>query len=97
MTQNIGAHIESVARHYWGEPTSAKRNELRWGTFGSRSVDLRKGTWFDHEAQEGGGVVDLVKREEGASLTPVSDVLQKKFGIDKKVQERIKPARSEGI
>jgi hypothetical protein len=92
MTQNIGAHIESVARHYWGEPTSAKRNELRWGTFGSRSVDLRKGTWFDHEAQEGGGVIDLVKREEGASLTPVSDVLQKKFGIDKKVQERIKPA-----
>ena len=37
--------------------------ELRWGTNGARCVDIAKGTWFDHEAKQGGGVIDLLKRE----------------------------------
>jgi putative DNA primase/helicase len=59
--------IEPVARRLWGEPNAAlsNRNELRWGTRGSRSVDLAKGTWFDHESNEGGGNFDLIKRETG--------------------------------
>ena len=52
---NIAAYIEQIARHYWGEPKEKRGHELRWGTHGSRSVDLRKGTWFDFEANEGGG------------------------------------------
>ena len=43
--------------------TTRTAKELRWGTNGARSVDVAKGTWFDHEANEGGGVVDLLKRE----------------------------------
>src|SRR5262245_4638636 len=38
-------------------------HELRWGERGSLSVDTRKGVWRDHETGEGGGTLDLVKRE----------------------------------
>lgn len=58
---------EAVARHLWGEPNAkqSKKTELRWGKNGSRSLVVEKGTWFDNEAKEGGGVLDLVKREKG--------------------------------
>lgn len=57
---------EQVARHFWGDPTpkhSKPGKELRWGKNGSKSLRLDKGTWYDNEAKEGGGVLDLVKRE----------------------------------
>ena len=52
-----------VARALLGEPTSRTRSELRYGRRGSLSVRLDSGTWFDFEAGEGGGVLDLVRRE----------------------------------
>jgi len=57
--------MPDVARHFWGEPNRrhSSPKELRWGTNGARSVDVGKGTWFDHEAKEGGGVIDFLKRE----------------------------------
>ena len=57
--------IADVAKHFWGEPNRrhSKKSELRWGTNGARSVDIAKGTWFDHEAKQGGGVIDLLRRE----------------------------------
>lgn len=56
-----------VACHLLGEPNWAlsSAKELRFGTRGSISVDLIKGTWFDHEAGVGGGVLDLIRREKG--------------------------------
>jgi len=69
MTDNIdfAALISPVARKLWGEPNAALSSgkNLRWGTNGSRSVDLNKGVWHDHETNEGGGTLDLVKREIG--------------------------------
>lgn len=65
---DLGSHIGAVAQALWGEPNrrmSTPGKELRYGTNGSRSVDLQKGTWFDHEAEEGGGVLDLIKKEKG--------------------------------
>lgn len=61
FTQIIGP----LARSFFGEPNPAysSEHELRYGARGSLSVDLRKGTWFDHEAGEGGGALDLVTRE----------------------------------
>src|SRR5947209_2544524 len=51
-----------VARHLLGEPNDnlSTKDELRFGTRGSMKIDLPKGTWFDHEAGQGGGVLDLV-------------------------------------
>lgn len=55
--------IEPLARHFWGEPNEqqSKPGEMRFGAHGSKSVDLDKSTFYDHEALRGGGVLDLVK------------------------------------
>ena len=55
--------IEPVARALLGEPNErlSKPDELRFGTHGSVAVDLAKGTFYDHEANHGGGVLDLVR------------------------------------
>ena len=60
---NYTALMEPVARYLWGAPKTRSSTELRWGTRGSRAVDLTKGTWYDHERGAGGGVLDLVIRE----------------------------------
>ncbi len=81
---DLGKHIEMVARYYLGEPNIKLSNsiELRFGTQGSKSVDLGKGTWFDHENDVGGGVVSLVRHHEGiADGAPVAHVLRDKFNI----------------
>jgi hypothetical protein len=59
------ALIEPVARFFFGEPNRglSSIHELRFGSRGSLSIDLRNGTWYDHERGEGGGLLDLVARE----------------------------------
>lgn len=59
--------MEPVARELLGEPSETHRGkrELRWGTRGSLSVSLDKGTWHDHETGHGGGVLDLVQDRAG--------------------------------
>src|SRR6266550_4563823 len=58
------ALMPRVARHFWGEPNRklSTNGELRWGSRGSKSV--ARGTWFDHEAGVGGGVLDLIMRQK---------------------------------
>jgi hypothetical protein len=60
---------ELIARTFFGEPNKAlsSRNELRFGRNGSKSVDLQKGTYYDHEAKEGGDMFQLVKNGNGCS------------------------------
>jgi hypothetical protein len=61
--------LEQLARHFFGAPNEgqSKDDKLRFGTHGSKSIDLKKGCWFDHETNEGGGPLDLIKREMGLS------------------------------
>jgi RecA-family ATPase len=62
--------IEEVARRFFGEPNEGQSKpniELRFGTNGSKCIDLVKNRWYDHETHEGGGPLDLVKREMGFS------------------------------
>jgi hypothetical protein len=68
--------IEPVARKLLGNPNRAQssKTELRFGTNGSVSVDLRKGTYYDHEAKEGGGALDFIVRE--ARLSSHADALK---------------------
>lgn len=69
MTELV-QHIEQVAKFFWGEPNtklSKPGKEIRFGTHGSKSIDLEKGTWYDHETNEGGGVSDLIKLETGGA------------------------------
>ena len=57
--------IEPVALRLLGPPSKATSGELRWGTNGSLSIDLAKGTWYDHENKVGGGCLALIERELG--------------------------------
>ena len=61
------AEIEQLARRLWGEPNPghSTREELRFGTNGSKSVKLKDRTWFDHEADEGGCYIDLYEKVHG--------------------------------
>ena len=72
---DIAASMPAVARKLLGDPNKAMSSgsELRWGSRGSLAVDLQKGTWFDHEAGQGGGVLDLIRRERKCSI---ADALQ---------------------
>jgi 5S rRNA maturation endonuclease (ribonuclease M5) len=84
---DLSDHIETVARHYWGEPNAklSNRTEIRFGTNGSKSVDLKKGCWYDHENENGGGVTDLIRQGEGLPKdAPVQGILTSKFGISPK-------------
>src|SRR5262245_5917756 len=55
--------MEPVALRLLGEPAQKLGNEWRYGSRGSLSIDLKKGSWFDHEANVGGGVFDLIRRQ----------------------------------
>jgi hypothetical protein len=65
MSEQFADLMEPVARRLLGKLNAemSNKNELRFGSKGSLSIDLRKGTYYDHEAGEGGGVLDLIKRK----------------------------------
>lgn len=64
---DTGLDIGQLARALWGEPNRrlSRRDELRFGEHGSKSVDLRNRTWFDHETREGGSFRDLREKVNG--------------------------------
>lgn len=66
--QDLAPLMQAVADRLLGKPTQKRGQELRWGRQGSLSIDLKKGTFFDHEACEGGGVIDLIRRENGGTV-----------------------------
>ena len=44
--------VKRIAGIFFGEPNRAlskKMDELRFGTHGSKSVDIATGAWYDHE------------------------------------------------
>ncbi len=92
---NIAAHAERIARHYWGEPNaklSIKGRTLRWGTKGSKELDLQKSVFYDFQENRGGGIVDLVKQYGKLGISgSVADVLEREFGIQKQAQKALEP------
>ncbi len=64
---DFAVHMEAVARLILGEPNArlSSATELRFGSHGSVSVDLAKGTFYDHEATQGGGVLKLIEARLG--------------------------------
>ena len=64
---DFALYMNAVARDLLGEPNArlSTASELRFGNNGSMKVNLPDGTFFDFETDEGGGVLDLIKRERG--------------------------------
>ncbi len=64
----LRARAQELAVELLGNPSLRAGQEWRWGRKGSLSVVIagaKAGMWFDHEAGEGGGLVDLVGRLRG--------------------------------
>ena len=78
-------HIAIVARDLWGEPNKklSHGHELRFGTHGSKSVDIEKGVWQDHESGESGGFTDLCTLAYPEANGHLADFLESKFHIQK--------------
>jgi len=91
MAMNFAAYSKPIFLHYKGKPDYQSEREWRWGTHGSFSADLAKGTWYDHENKVGGGIIDFVREQEGARIGGIPDLLEKKFGIPKSFQPKLQP------
>jgi RecA-family ATPase len=50
----------------WGPPT-LNGKEYRYGADQSKVIDLRRGYWFDFEANEGGNIRELIKKVTAAA------------------------------
>jgi RecA-family ATPase/5S rRNA maturation endonuclease (ribonuclease M5) len=96
MANNIVAHAERIAKHYWGEPNKklSKKGMLRWGNAGSKELDTQRGVYYDFEEGHGGGIVDIVRRYGRQTITgSVAETLQREFGINKQTADAMQPAK----
>ena len=59
-------------------PALSRGRERRWGRNGSLSVDLARGVWRDHEAGDGGGVLDLIRRQIGGTRADAATWLERR-------------------
>ena len=73
--------IKVVASEVFGEIKITTDSELRFGTKYSKAVNLTNATWFDFEANEGGGLIDLIQKHKSLSGRELSDYLYNEFGI----------------
>jgi hypothetical protein len=80
---HFGRLIELVARALLGEPNESlsTKNQLRFGSRGSLSIDLRRAIWHDFEDGAGGGVLDLIRREAGLTGRDAFAWLERGFDI----------------
>ena len=84
MTADVASLVEPVARALLGEPNQSlsKGGELRFGSNGSLRVSLQgahRGTWRDHEANVGGGVLDLIVHKRGGDRQDAAEWLRQNF------------------
>ena len=66
LRRALRADADKVARALLGEPTSSKKNMLRWGSKGSLKLDLtggKRGLWHNKESDEGGDLLRLIQQE----------------------------------
>src|SRR5215472_6829615 len=88
MMADLSVHIERLARRLFGEPNRAlsKRDELRFGTNGSLAVKIvgpKRGTWYDHENEIGGGVREmLLNQGTAADEAAIAGWFKRELGID---------------
>jgi putative DNA primase/helicase len=82
-----------------GKPNWKRSKELRWGTNGSKKVDLRKALYSNYEADVHGGFMDMMKFELGLEGREVFAWLRKEGFISDSGQinpEIVVTARANG-
>ena len=79
----------SVALEVLGEPNKKSGTEWRWGNKGSFVLNLNEGTFYDFEADEGGGLLWFIKSKGLDASKYLKEDLIKKTEV-KKVNKIIK-------
>lgn len=79
MEDKFSPHMRDVALAFWGDPNPrlTTKTEIRWGRQGSRSVDVARGVWKNHEEGTGGGVLDLIMTEQGVTKAQAAEWMEK--------------------
>ena len=85
LQSDLGGMIEPVARLLLGDPNErlSGGGELRFGANGSLAVHVsgdHRGTWRDHEAGAGGGVLDLIIHRQGGDRKQAAQWLREHTG-----------------
>lgn len=83
--------IRAVAHKLLGEPNAqlSKESELRYGSHGSLAIAVEENTFFDHEQNTGGGILDLVRRETDAETKAQAAAWLVKNGFAAPGQEKV--------
>lgn len=78
--------MEAVALELLGDPHERHHDGLEWryGTRGSLSIRIDKGTWYDNEAGAGGGTLDLIRRQNGGDKAAALEWLRERKLIDER-------------
>lgn len=79
---DLDAHIEAIARFFWGDATRETSEEARFGSRFSKSLDKKNKRWFDHETGKGGNVINLIQEYRGDQPGAVSEFVAEFFGED---------------
>jgi len=85
--------IKTVAAQLLGEPNThlSSDSDLRYGTHGSLSISSEKNTFYDHEQNEGGGILDLIRLKGGIDTNEHAVDWLKEHGLEPDTQDAIKP------
>ncbi len=92
----LRARAPEIVEDLLGKPVARAGQEWRWGRKGSLLVVIagpRAGMWFDHEAGEGGGLVDLVGRVRGLHRREALDWTADRIGMADEFGRRHRSAR----
>ena len=85
-SRSFANHAAAIAKALLGEPNEdlTTKSQLRFGSKGSLAVEIagrKRGTWFDHETETGGGMLDLIRRERGINGADAYRWLHETLGI----------------
>jgi hypothetical protein len=91
----LADHTKRICQHLLGAPNRELSTEDQWryGSKGSLAVEVAgdvAGTWFDHEDQTGGGILDLISREKCFSNGEAFTWLHEELGIGDDPERRYK-------
>jgi len=85
--------IKTVAYELMGEPNTqlSSAADIRYGAHGSLSIDPAKNTFYDHEQNAGGGILDLICREADTDKAGAIAWLKERGLVEDTGQPKVKP------
>jgi putative DNA primase/helicase len=86
LSEALSARAGDIAQRLLGDPNRAasSRRELRFGNRGSLAVITagpKRGYWYDYEQQQGGDLLELIRREQRCSFPEALEIAQDLTGI----------------